>query len=164
MNNSKNKILLFIVVVMIITNIATLAYFLWFRGKDDRGEHRTGPMTEFLKKDIGFSDQQMKTFDSIKQSHREAMKPMFEDLSKSKDSFYQLLSKPGVTDSELNAASAVIGMKQQAIEIQFFKNFKSVRELCTDQQKVKYDSLLPSVVHKMTMPQRRRPASNKKQE
>ena len=56
MNNSKNKILLFIVVVMVITNIATLAYFLWMKpagGKDDRGEHRTGPMTEFLKKDIG---------------------------------------------------------------------------------------------------------------
>jgi protein CpxP len=159
MNNSKNRILVFIVVVMILTNIATLAYFLWFKpnaGREDKGERHTGPMTEFLKKDIGFDEQQMKTFDSVKQQQREAMKPLFEDLGKTKDSFYQLLSKPSVPDSQLNTLAAAIGLKQQGIEIQFFKNFKNVRELCTDAQKIKYDSLLPSIVHKLTTPQRRR--------
>lgn len=163
MNNSKNKILLFIVLVMILTNIATLAYFLGFKqntiGRVEKGERHTGPMTEFLKKDIGFDEQQMKTFDSVKQQQREAIKPLFEDLGKTKDSFYQLLSEPSVPDSQLNALAANIGLKQQAIEIQFFNNFKNIRRLCTDTQKNKYDSLLPSIVHKMTIPQRRRGAN-----
>ena len=77
---------------------------------------------------------------------------MFDDLGASKDHFYQLLGKPGIADSVLQAAAADIGKKQAALDLQFFQNFMSIRKLCTEQQLPKFDSVMPNLASKMMQP------------
>ncbi len=157
MNNSRNKVLIFIVVVLLITNIGMLFYFIGGRGsgRNNHGDKRTGPVTSFLQNEIGFNKQQLAAFDSLKQQHRAAMKPLFDDLGKSKDDFYALIGRVGVTDSVLKSASDLIGKKQAALDLQFYQNFRSIRKLCSPEQQIKFDSLMPSVVGKMMQPWRK---------
>ncbi len=164
MNNSKSRILIFLVVFLLLANIAMLVYFTGFNkpgGKENRGEKR-GPITTFLQNEVGFDKTQMESLDSLKKQHRAAIRPLFDGLGKSKDNFYQLIGKPGVTDSLLNASAATIGKKQAELDLQFYQNFMSMRKLCTTQQLPKFDSAMPLLASKMMQPWQKGNATRKK--
>jgi protein CpxP len=154
MNNPRNRILIFLVIFLLLTNIGMLIYFTGFN-RMQRGNHGDrrgpGPISNFLQNDAGFSKQQMAMLDSLKQQHRAGSKPLFDDLGKSKENFYGLIGK-SVPDSVLRAAADEIGKKQAALDLQFFQNFMSIRKLCTEQQLPKFDSVMPMLVTKMMQP------------
>jgi len=154
MNNSRNRILIFLVAFLLLTNIAMLVYFTGFdkkAGRDNRTEKR-GPISSFLQNDVGFTKEQMEQLDTLKKQHRAAIRPLFDALGKSKDSFYQLIGKPGVNDSGLQAGANAIGQKQAALDLQFYQNFMSIRKLCTPEQLPKFDAAMPSMASRMMQP------------
>ena len=162
MNNPRNRILIFLVVFLLLTNIGMLVYFTAFnKGPKPNHGDKHGPVTSFLQNEEGFSKKQMDMFDSLKKQHRAAIKPLFDDLGKSKDNFYQLIGKP-VSDSVLKAAADEIGKKQAALDLQFFQNFMSIRTLCTAQQLPKFDSVMPSITSRMMQPWQKNNVGRKK--
>jgi len=164
MNNSKNRILIFLVVFLLLTNIGMLVYFTGLNKhavKENRGEKR-GPITTFLQNEVGFDKSQMDMLDSLKKLHRAAIRPLFDELGKSKDNFYQLIGKPGVTDSLLKAGADDIGKKQAALDQQFYQNFMSMRKLCTEQQLPRFDSAMPALTSRMMQPWQKGNAGRKK--
>jgi len=161
MNASRNKTLLAIIAVLLVSNIAVLLYFVVLKNNGRHPDKRRSPMTEFLQKEVGFTPGQLHLFDSLKQRHHTIIKPLGEDLSRSRDSLYNLIGKPAATDSALQAAAAVIGRKQSALELQLFDNFQQIRGICTPAQLPKFDSLAPSLVRKMMIPSRRFSAPKK---
>lgn len=156
MNNSKNRILIVLVIFLLLTNIAMLLYFTVFDktdGKPPRGGDRRGSgITFFLQNDLKFSKEQMDMVDSLKKQHRTAMKPLFDELGRSKDSFYHLLGQPGLNDSLLQVSALQIGKNQAALDLQFFQNFMSFRKLCTADQLPKFDSAMPVLSSKLMQP------------
>ncbi|MBS1563830.1 MAG: periplasmic heavy metal sensor [Bacteroidetes bacterium] len=158
MNASRNKILLAIIAVLLVSNIFMVMYFVVLKGngkKPDRDRRHNSPMTEFLQKEIGFSAAQLARFDSLKQRHHAAIRPLGEDLSRSRDSLYQLIGKYSVSDSALQAAAHNIGRKQVALELKLFDNFRQIRAICTPEQLPRFDSLAPPMVRKIMIPSRR---------
>ena len=164
MNNSKNRVLIFLVVFLLLTNIAMLLYFTVFNKPAEKGPHgeRRGPVSSFLQNEAGFSKAQMDELDSLKKQHRAAIKPLFDDLGKSKDSFYLLIGKSGVSDSLLKAGADEIGKKQAALDMQFYQNFISIRKLCTEQQLAKFDSAMPAIASRMMQPWQKNNGPHKK--
>ncbi|MEP6749794.1 MAG: hypothetical protein ABJB86_18795 [Bacteroidota bacterium] len=162
--NPKNRILIFLVIFLLLTNIGMLVYFTAFNKMPRVGNHgdRRGPVTTFLQNEAGFSKEQMDRFDSLKKLHRADIKPLFDDLGKSKDNFYQLLGKPGVTDSMRLTAAGEIGQKQAALDLRFFQNFMTIRKLCTPPQLLKFDSVMPSLASKMMQPWKKNNSPRKK--
>lgn len=90
--------------------------------------------------------------DSLKKQHRAGIKPLFDELGKSKDNFYHLIGQPAASDSILKTAAEDIGKKQAALDLQFFQNFMSFRNLCTPQQLPKFDSTMPGLASRMMQP------------
>lgn len=151
-----NKVLLFIVAILLVANVAMVCYFLWMREPAKRSFHgeqrQKTPITEFLQAEIGFSQAQMLAFDTIRRSHRQKMRPLFEDIKTAKVQFYQFLTNPDVNDSALNRAAAIIGEKQTLLDLQTFQNFKEIRTLCTPEQKARYDSQIVNEISQMWFP------------
>jgi protein CpxP len=155
-----NRILLFIIAVLLISNIVMLV--LWYRWthEDHRwrgGEMSRSPMSVFLEKKVGFSAQQMTAFEQLRKDHREKLKPMFEQLKDAKSGFFKLVTAPDISDSQMMAESRIIAERQQALDIQTVKNFRQLRNLCTEQQRPIYDSLMPGIISEMWFPNRRGP-------
>lgn len=156
MNSSKNKVLLFLVGILLLTNIMLLVFFV---GKKEPDRPRSGrsdrssAVREFLKDSIGFNDQQLAQYDQLRQQNREAMKPLFEDLGNAKLSYYRYISQPNA-DSASHSAAAAIGEKQKTLDMAFFKHFRQIRGLCTAEQLPKYDSQVVNIIQKMVAPQR----------
>ncbi|RYG52602.1 MAG: hypothetical protein EOO01_06300, partial [Chitinophagaceae bacterium] len=100
MRSSTNKTLVLIIVVLVLTNIAVLGYFLWYKKADPvkTDKDRNG-IAEPLEKEVGFSSDQLGQYKLLKDKQRELVRPMYEDMRHSKDSLFKLLGTNDVTDS-----------------------------------------------------------------
>ena len=155
-NNSKNRVFISIITVLLLTNIALLVFFFWVKPHGNfRPDMRRDSIAQSLENKIGFSQEQMAQYQRLKDEHKEKIKPLFEDMRNAKEQFYRFLHQPA-SDSELNNAANVIGEKQKAIDLQIFRHFKELRDLCTAQQQPKFDSLIQQVIHRMSVPYHKR--------
>lgn len=165
MNSSRNKVLLFLIGILLLTNIILVIFFV---GKKEeprpRGNRdRSAWVRDFLKDSVGFNEQQLTKYDQLKQQNRENMRPLFEDLGNAKLKFYEYVDKPG-SDSAAQAAAALIGEKQKALDMAFFNHFRQVRSLCTPEQLPKYDSQVQRIIQKMVAPPHRGDRKQRKPE
>ena len=153
MSNPRNRNLLIIIAVLLLTNIAVLVYFLGSKKPvTQHGEKERGSITEMLQKEVGFNDEQTAQYKQLKEKQRELIRPMYDDMRKAKDSLFRLLSYPDTSDSLLNKVSDAIAQKQKALDLQTFNHFKKVRALCTPEQQPKYDSMVLRMFSKMGRP------------
>ena len=153
---NRTKILTFLVGILLLTNIALVVFFVG-KGpekRSPRGGERSSAVREFLQDSIGFNEQQLAKYDQLRQQNRENMRPLFEDLGNAKMAYYKFINQPAA-DSAGQAAAALIGEKQKALDMAFFNHFRQVRELCTPEQQPKYDSMVQQVIRRMVAPPRR---------
>ena len=161
---NRNKILTFLVGILLLTNIALVVFFVARKEPEkqrNRGGDRSAVMREFLKDSVGFNEQQLAQYDQLRQQNREHMRPLFEDLGNAKMKYYQFVSQPGA-DSASQAAAALIGQKQTALDMAFFNHFKQVRTICTPDQYARYDSIIQQIIRRMAAPPRRGEHKQKK--
>jgi len=153
MSNPRNRNLLIIIGVLLLTNIAVLIYFLGQRKPEkpatSKGEKDKNGIAEMLQKEVGFNDEQTAQYKQLKEKQRETIRPMYDDMRKAKDSLFRLLSYPQTNDSLLNKMADAIAQKQKTLDLQTFDHFKRVRTLCTPEQQPKYDSMVLRMFRKM---------------
>jgi Spy/CpxP family protein refolding chaperone len=148
----KNKVLVSIIGILLLANIAMLVFLVSGMKKPDRGNSESRPQShspvDFLQSKIGLTDQQVDQLDQLKEVHHEKLNPLFEDLRTTKDSFF-LLIKDSASASAIDSAATLIGEKQKSLDMAVFRTIQEVRNLCTPEQQVKFDSLLPKIAYKM---------------
>ncbi|HEX6182007.1 MAG TPA: Spy/CpxP family protein refolding chaperone [Chitinophagaceae bacterium] len=169
MNSSRIKVLLFLIGILLVTNLVLLLFFVLNKddkepGKRPQHAERSQMMRTFLKDSVGFSEQQLTQFDQIRAKNREDMKPLFEEMRQSKLAFYNLLKQPGTPDSVSQAAANLMAEKQMAVDMAFYKNFETIRSLCTPEQQAKYDTLVQQIVRRMIGPPPRKGDSKQKKD
>jgi periplasmic protein CpxP/Spy len=154
---SRNRIYVFLIGILLVSNLALVAFFVLNKPekKEVRRDRPGSYMKDSLKSEVGFNDQQMAEYDKQVDVHRQSMKPLFEDITKTKENFYRLLMQPGTPDSVLNNAANQIGEKQKLIDMKIFTHFQNIRQLCTPSQLPSFDTLIQHVVHRMIFPMRR---------
>ena len=153
MNRPSNKILLLIIAVLLLTNIAVLAYFLVYRQDKGPGWH-TGA-TELLKSDVGFSDAQIEEYKKLKDQQRETIRPLYQDMRNSKDSLFSMVGDSVVNEGLLDSITDRIGYKQKSIDKMTFLHFSELRRVCRPDQVVAYDSMVVQLFRKMNKPPQR---------
>lgn len=153
---AKNKVLLIIVGVLLVVNLAVLLLFVNMKQQERPGRNRGRQgMIEVLEKKAGFSKEQLQSYQELREQHWKKLKPLLADMRNARDSFYKLLYVPEVPDSALLRAANVIGQRQKAIDLQTFRHFQQVRNLCDDTQRPKLDSLIHQFMSKTGAPFRR---------
>ena len=160
-----HKLLLLIVSVLLIANIGLLYFFVFNKPKKPprtTADEMRRMQIEKVKKDVGLNDEQTALYDSLRSKQFKTMKPLFEDITKSKEDFFSLIYQPNVSDSVLNAYASRIGEKQMALDLSTFRYFQSIKALCTEEQKPKMDSVIKQIVKRIINNGSRRPPSDKK--
>lgn len=154
MNNiSQNKNLLLVIICLVLLDIAVLAYFLWPSPKKPHTsirDRRRQEMVEKLKNDVGFSEQQVQQYTSLKDSQMNELKPVFTEMRSKKDSLFLLVSNGSATDSIAKRFTEDIAALQQQVDYKLYKTHVKLRELCSPQQLSKYDTMMAERVRKMS--------------
>lgn len=154
---NRNKVLLLIIAVLLIGNAAMLAVFLMNKGGDDKPGRpdRKAYIAKFLEKEIGFSKAQLQQYDTLSEGHRARMKARFENIRNRKDEQFKEVARGGFSDSVINAVASASASSQQQVEVLMFTHMRSIRNICTEEQKPRFDSLFYKVFN-------RRPGEGKK--
>lgn len=145
-----NKGLILLVAILLLTNIGVLVYFLSYKkpAKQAQSKERKS-VVEYVQGELGFNDQQAAQFKQLHDLHMDSLKILGDEIRKSKTVFFNLLQQKGVPDSTIHAAADRIGEKQEEFELNNFRHFQKVRELCTDpQQEAKLDSMVTRMINR----------------
>jgi len=151
---TRNKTLLVIIAILLLTNVAMLVFFM--KCNRPPGENKRIGFTERLRKEVGFTPQQMSVFEPKKKAFWDNMRVRFDEIKRTKEDFYYQMYDPAVPDSIINNKAEIIGDQQKELDLYVIRHFKDVRTLCTPDQLPKFDSLLPHIIKRMTdRPERR---------
>lgn len=148
MQSPRNKFLVLLVVLLLITNLGMLLFFVILK-PEHRGDGReTGKVTDFMKRELNLTDSQAATFRQLRDEHKAGSKMLFDSLRAAKNQFYNHISDPSVTDSTINTDAGEIGKWQTAIDLRLFRHFQKLRMACQDSQKPKFDTLVNKMINR----------------
>ncbi|RAJ08928.1 hypothetical protein LX64_01583 [Chitinophaga skermanii] len=147
---TRGRLLVLLVVVLLITNIAMLIFFVFLkpdpRNRGGRGDY----VVEYLKDKVGFDTTQIAQFKALREKHNTNMQPYFTQIRADKDKLYKNLYKGNaLPDSVLYPLTDSIGRDQAVIERALFKHFNEIRSICTPEQQPAFDSLLTRLFRRM---------------
>jgi len=141
-----NKALIFLVVILLLSNIGLLLYFLlWKKPAHKQSGQPKGEFSivDYMKKEIGFDDEQTKQFQQLHELNRDSLKTIGDSIRSSKNALYKLMQQtPPANDSAVNAAVKTVSIYQQRMEMNMFRHFQRVRAICNAEQQVKLDSMV----------------------
>jgi protein CpxP len=155
MMHSKNNLLVIGVIALALVNLGLLA-FIWIKRPENQPRQGMPPGTgrDVLIKDLSFDPAQARRFDTLRTQHFNLIKNYREETRRLKDAFFgQLKEGKGSPDS----LARQIADLQEKIDLATYHHFESVRNLCTDDQKKKFDNVIEDVIRNMGAPGRRPP-------
>ncbi len=146
-NNTKNRFLIGIVVLLILANITSIAMF-WIGKPTDKEpiyEKRKGTPAAFLIKELELDEKQQEQLEIYREEHKRSAEPLREELGKNKQLFFELLQQQNVNDSQkINAEKKVTAVTEK-LDLLAFDHFYKVRNICTEKQKEKFDKIIMNV-------------------
>lgn len=149
---ARNKVLSLLVLVLLLTNILLVVFFVFMKPEAPKPSFKRDPHTDVmrvLEKEVGFNAQQMEEYKKLKDQHWDRMKPYFGEMRAARNNFYKLLNQASVPDSVVNRLADSVAAKQKQMDLQTFRHFSQVKALCTPEQQPKFDSLVQQVIKKM---------------
>lgn len=141
---TKNKLLPWLVALLLVANAATITIFWLNRGK--RTPEPKGSPREFLSKELSFDTKQQAQLETLVTEHRSAAEKIRPEIRKAKEAFFELIKQPGVSDSDRLAAAKTVSAQTEALDILTFDHFKKIRALCTPGQQQKFDAIIHDVI------------------
>ncbi|MEP7106440.1 MAG: hypothetical protein ABI760_00630 [Ferruginibacter sp.] len=149
-NQNKNKLLLAIIAILLIANIAILAFFLQKKVPDRQSgrQDRKAFIANFLKKEIGFDQSQLLQYDSLSNRHHENISSLFENIRNKKSVQFKQLVVLNFSDSAVKLVADQSVATQKIIEVYMLNHVKSIRMLCKPEQRPKFDSLFIKVFNR----------------
>ncbi len=149
-NQNQRKAFLGIIAILLIANIAMLAFFLQKKGPDKQAGRpdRKTIIANYLKNDIGFNPQQLIQYDTLSNRHREKIGNLFENVRNNKNEQFKQLVAGNFSDSAINLVAGLSASSQKIMEVQMFNHIKNIRLLCIPAQLPKFDSSFYKVFSK----------------
>ena len=155
MRPPRQKWLLVLVAILLLTNIATLSIY-WFKkpapdsGPGREGGNREKRMGQFMVDQLKFDTTQATTYWKLRDSMISIQKPVMDSIRNAKKRFFDLLNQSETTDSALIAHSNEIAELQKRLDLVTFRHFKKVRAICRPDQLQKFDTVIKEIVNRMT--------------
>lgn len=138
---TSNKWVLLLVIFLVLTNIALAIFAFSTKKRPDNS----------FKKQVGLTEAQAVVFEEKKKAYLTEMKPHWERVAELKDSLYQRMGDPDLTDSTIQSYVNQWHEINRHSDVKLFRHFREMRKECAPDQVAIYDS----VVRKMVARRRR---------
>jgi protein CpxP len=153
----RQRWLLVLVAILLLTNIATLSIY-WLKkpdrdggpGRNTNPREREKRMGQFMVDQMKFDAAQEAAYWKMRDSMMSIQKPVMDSIRSSKKRFFDLLNQPNASDSTLIARSNEIADLQKKLDIATFRHFQKVRSICRTDQLEKFDTVIKEIVNRMT--------------
>jgi len=147
---SKNKLLTWLVLLLLVANAATLTLF-WL-GRAKHPPQPKGSPKDFLVTELKLDSQQQQQLEVLVKEHREAAEQLRGKTKEAKEHFFDLLKQPAVSDSAKQTAAKAVSAITEELDLLTLNHFQKVRALCTPAQQEKFDEIIHQLTNMMAQP------------
>jgi|SRR5882724_10672228 len=154
----RQKWLLLLVIILLLTNITTLSIFWFVKPKKAAPSERVR-MGTLIVNELKLDKDQEAAYWKLRDTLISQQRPIMDSMRAAKKRFFELLSNPNINDSILEASSNKTLALQKRLDFLTFQHFQQVRTLCKPEQLPKLDTVVKEIINRMTTP--RRPSSNR---
>ncbi|WP_111683923.1 Spy/CpxP family protein refolding chaperone [Winogradskyella tangerina] len=151
----KKQLPLYILILFLI--IVNGFFLINHFGISDDGDFKgpKGP-NNFISKRLDFNAEQTQQFEELEQKHRKTMRGISNEIRSSKEALFDQISNVEASDSKIDSITSVIGEFEKNKDLEVFRHFKAIYNICDDSQKAKFNSLVKDALHKGPPPRGRR--------
>jgi periplasmic protein CpxP/Spy len=148
---TRNKWFLLLLGVLMLANVGLLLSFFVFGEKSGQpaGGAPKGSEKSYLARELTLDVDQEKKFQQSKEQFFEEMKPLWECIRLSKDSFYRNVNNPSFSEEEIRVHTARIAEMSRISDEKTLRHFQVLRTYCTPEQQQKFDTLVPRMLSTM---------------
>jgi periplasmic protein CpxP/Spy len=150
-HGSKNKLLTWLVVLLLVANAITITMF-WM-GRPKHPPQPKGSPQEFLVNELKLDNNQQQQLESLVKEHRQMSEQIREKVRVAKDSLFDLVKNPNATDSAKQSAAASCSKLTEQLDVLTVNHFQKVRALCNADQQKKFDEIIHDITRMMGQPQ-----------
>ena len=124
--------------LLVISNIAILAYLLW---SHQGPKNRKGPpdpmrMVHFLKKELQLDNRQVEAFTQLRQQHFEKTRLIRKEIRQNKERMITTFTSLEADQEKAKEIAQTIGQLQTNLEKELISHFADLKKVCSpDQQK-----------------------------
>ncbi len=142
----KNRVLTAGVILLVLLNVATLGT-LWFHsgGIPRSGPAGRGGPGEFMQGRLQFNEAQRKQFEVLRSAYQHESEGFASRLKAARLSLYDEIRSGRSSEDVLARLTGEVGALQSQLELLTMRHFRSVRELCDEQQRTRFDELMRDV-------------------
>ena len=146
----KNKILIIIIGILLIANIVTLSILLMNKNSQSKfgRTDRRAQITNFLKNNVHFNQQQLDLYDTLSNRQRTGMKNVYEEMAAGRENILKQLALQSFSDSAMSTAAITITEQQKGFELNMLQNLKEIRNICTPEQQKIFDTGFYRIISK----------------
>ena len=142
-----------IAITLLVANIVSLV-LLWSHGRPGKHELPAPPPPggqafEYISRELKFDSTQLEAYQLLRIAHRSVQEPLQDSIRMAKDNLFALLPNNNVSDSLIRLKTNAIGDLEAKLNQNTFQHFIKLRALCSDQQKIKFDSIIQDVLKRM---------------
>ncbi|MEK7225932.1 MAG: hypothetical protein AAB221_09645 [Bacteroidota bacterium] len=148
---AKNKLLTWLVILLLVVNAATIAMF-WLNKKKNPLQPKGAP-NEFLIKELKLDSAQQLQLDVLVKEHRQAAEQIRGKVRIAKDSLFDLVKDSNATDSAKQTAAAACSKLTEQLDVLTVNHFQKIRALCNTEQQQIFDKIIHDVTRMMGQPQ-----------
>ena len=146
----KNRTITWLVVILLLANIATIAVFWLDRSK--KQDHSPQKPKDFLTTELNLDETQKKKYEELVKDHQQSVRQVREKVKEMKDSYFDLLKSLDATDSLRSDRLKQISLVTERLDSITFDHFQKLRNICTPGQQKKFDEIIHRVLTMMAGP------------
>ena len=149
-NPNQRKVFLITITILLSVNIVLLAFLLLNKDRAKQGAKpdRKAVISNFLKKEIGFDQEQLLQYDTTSKLYRVKIKSFFENFGTNKNEQLKKLVSGNFSDSVIQSLGDESAAVHKIMEVNMFTHIKNIRQLCKPAQLPAFDSLCSKVFGK----------------
>lgn len=140
---SKNQILTWAVVLLVIMNVVTIGTILYHNYRENQKKNNIGINTgsgvnmlngKFFRQTLGFNEQQMDAFREVNHVFRPYAMDLTYGVDSLKNEMFIELQKVAPDTVKLNSISEQIGELHGRLKYETYKFYLSIKKVCTPEQ------------------------------
>ena len=162
----QQKWLLWLVVILLLTNVLTLSFY-WLKERPAKAAassaaDRERKMGQFMVNELQLSPEQEAVYWKLRDTLITQQRPVLDSIRASKKRFFDLMkiTQDPQYDSLLSTRGQDVSALQRQLDLITIHHFEKVRALCTQEQLVKFDTVIAEIVNRMTWGKKQQPKAD----
>ena len=149
----QNKFIGWVIAVLVVLNISTITIIWMQSGKkepyivNEQGNPTQGSV-RLIQREIGMSDDQTNKFLEMRKELQEKMRKTNDELDNLKLGLVEEIFKPVSDIKRVDSMVGIIGNLQSKVEKMRFEHFRSLEQICNEEQREKLQPVLKEVFGK----------------